>query len=134
MLYISLGCALVYLMTQFTQDPMLYSLLVFDRASILRGQVWRLISYPLTFYSGNALLMFVALFCYYSLGRAIENVWGTLRFNLFYLCGVVMMDIWCLIFGGQADVTYLNLSLFLSYATMYPQSQFLLLFIIPVKA
>ena len=134
MLYISLGCDLVYLMTQFTQDPMLYSLLVFDRVSILRGQVWRLISYPLTFYSGNALLMFVALFCYYSLGRAIENVWGTLRFNLFYLCGVVMMDIWCLIFGGQADVTYLNLSLFLSYATMYPQSQFLLLFIIPVKA
>ena len=134
MLYISLGCALVYLMTQFTQNTILYDLLIFDRASILRGQVWRLISYPLTFYNGNLLLMFVALFCYYSLGRAIENVWGTLRFNLFYLCGILMMDIWCIIFGGRADVSYLNLSLFLSYATMYPQSQFLLLFIIPVKA
>ena len=134
MLYISLGCALVYLMTQFTQNTLLYSLLVFDREAILHGQVWRLFTYPLTFYHNNLLMMAVFLFCYYSLGRAIENIWGTFRFNLFYLCGILMMDIWCMIFGGQADVSYLNLSLFLSYATMFPNSQFLLLFIIPVKA
>ena len=134
MLYISLGCALVYLMTQFTQNTLLYSLLVFDREAILHGQVWRLFTYPLTFYHSNLLMMAVFLFCYYSLGRAIENIWGTFRFNLFYLCGILMMDIWCMIFGGQADVSYLNLSLFLSYATMFPDSQFLLLFIIPVKA
>ena len=134
MLYISLGCALVYLMTQFTQNTLLYELLVFNRTKILQGQIWRLISYPLTFYNSNILLMTVALFCYYSLGRAMENLWGTLKFNLFYLCGIVLMDIWCMIFGGQADVSYLNLSLFLSYATLYPQSQFLLFFIIPVRA
>ena len=134
MLYISLGCALVYLMTQVTQNPLLYSLLVFDREAILHGQVWRLITYPLTFYHSNILLMAVFLFCYYSLGRAMENIWGTLRFNLFYFCGILMMDVWCMIFGGRADVTYLNLSLFLSYATMFPNAQFLLFFIIPVKA
>ena len=134
MLYISLGCALVYLMTQFTQNALLYDLLVFSRAKILEGQVWRLISYPLTFYNSNILLMAISLFCYYSLGRAMENIWGTLKFNLFYLCGIVMMDIYCMIFGGQANVTYLNLSLFLSYATLYPNSQFLLFYIIPVKA
>ena len=134
MLYISLGCALVYLMTQVTQNPLLYSLLVFDRDAILHGQIWRLITYPLTFYHSNILLMAVFLFCYYSLGRAMENIWGTLRFNLFYFCGILMMDVWCMIFGGRADVTYLNLSLFLSYATMFPNAQFLLFFIIPVKA
>lgn len=134
MLYISLGCALVYLMTQITQTTTLYSLLVFNRNAILEGQVWRLISYPLTFYNSNILLMAISLFCYYSLGRAMENVWGTLKFNLFYLCGIVMMDVYCMIFNCQADVSYLNLSLFLAYATMYPQSQFLLLYIIPVKA
>lgn len=134
MLYISLGCALVYLMTQITRTTTLYSLLVFNRDAILHGQIWRLISYPLTFYNSNILLMAISLFCYYSLGRAMENVWGTLKFNLFYLCGIVMMDIYCMIFGCQADVSYLNLSLFLAYATMYPQSQFLLLYIIPVKA
>ena len=36
MLYISLGCALVYLMTQVTQNTLLYSLLVFDRTAILQ--------------------------------------------------------------------------------------------------
>ena len=134
MLYITLGCALVYLITQITQNPILYNLLVFDRNAILHGQLWRLISYPLTFYNSNVLLMALVLYCYYSLGRAIETIWGTFRFNLFYLTGIVMMDVYCMLFGGQADVTYLNLSLFLSYATMFPNSGFLLFFIIPVKA
>ena len=134
MLYISLGCALVYLMTQITQNTILYSLLIFDRAAILQGQVWRLVTYPLTFYNSNLLLMAVALYCYYSIGRAMEHIWGTLRFNLFYFSGLVLMDIWCMIFGGRADVTYLNLSLFLSYATMFPDAQFLLFFVIPIKA
>ena len=134
MMYISLGCALVYLMTQFTQNTLLYSLLIFDREAILHGQIWRLFTYPLTFYNSSLLLMAVVLFCYYSIGRAMEHIWGTLRFNLFYLCGIIMMDIWCMLFGGRADVTYLNLSLFLSYATMFPDAQFLLFFIIPIKA
>ena len=134
MLYVSLGCALVYLITQITQNTVLYSLLVFDRAAILHGQIWRLFTYPLTFYNSNVLLMGLMLFCYYSLSQTIERLWGTLRFNLFYLTGIVMMDVYCLIFGGQADVTYLNLSLFLSYATMFPNAGFLLFFIIPVKA
>lgn len=134
MLYISLGCGLVYLITSITQNAILYNLLVFDRTAILHGQIWRLFSYPLTFYNSNVLLMALMLFCYYSLGRAMETIWGTLRFNLFYLTGIVLMDVYCLLFGGQADVTYLNLSLFLSYATLFPNAGFLLFFIIPVKA
>ena len=134
MLYIVLGTALVYLMSDIAGNSGLYNMLYFDRAKILQGQVWRLITYPLTFSAGNLLLTAVSLFCYYSIGRAMENVWGTLRFNLFYLTGVLMMDIYCMLFGGFASVTYLNLSLFLSYATMYPDAQFLLFFIIPVRA
>ena len=134
MLYISLGAGLVYLFTMATQNSVLYYYLMFDRELILQGQVWRLISYPLTYNAGNLLLTAVSLLCYYSLGRAMENIWGTFRFNLFYLSGIVMMDIYCMIFGGYADVYYLNLSLFLSYATMFPNAQFLLFFIIPVRA
>ena len=134
MLYISLGAGLVYLFTQFSGNYYLYNFLYFDRELILQGQVWRLISYPLTYGTDNLLLTAITLFCYYSIGRAMENLWGTLRFNLFYLSGVLMMDIYCMIFGGYADVYYLNLSLFLSYATMFPNAHFLLFFIIPVKA
>ncbi|MBO7252231.1 MAG: rhomboid family intramembrane serine protease [Oscillospiraceae bacterium] len=134
MLYIVIGTALVYLMSNISGNPVLYNLLCFDRTAILMGQVWRLISYPLTYEVSSPILMLISLYCYYSIGRAMEYHWGSLRFTLFYLTGVVMMDVYCLIFGGRASVTYLNLSLFLSYATLYPDAHFLLFFIIPVKA
>ena len=134
MLYISLGTAIVYLMTLFSGNPVLYQFLAFDRTLILHGQIWRLFTYPLTAYNPNLLFMLVTLLCYYSLGRAMENQWGTLRFNIFYFTGVILMDIYSMIFGCRADVSYLNLSLFLSYATMYPEASFLLFFIIPIKA
>ncbi len=134
MLYLSIGSALVYLMSTFANNSILYYWLYFDRELILQGQIWRLFTYPLTYNAGNLLLTAITLLCYYSIGRAIENIWGTLRFNLYYLSGVVLMDLFCLLLGGNADVGYLNLSLFLAYATMFPSAQFLLMFIIPVKA
>ena len=134
MLYISIGTALVYLFTMATENYLLYQWLIFDRQLILQGQVWRLFSYVLTYNAGNVLFMLISLICYYSLGRAMENLWGTFRFNLFYFSGVILMDIYCMIFGGFADVYYLNLSLFLAYATLYPNAQFLFMFVIPVKA
>ena len=136
MLYISIGTAVVYLLSMFDQSYTLYRLLYFNREAILQGQIWRLFTYVFTYGmgSGNLLLIAISLLCYYSLGQAMEHAWGTLRFNLFYLTGIVLMDAFAMIFGTGATVTYLNLSLFLGYATMYPDSRFLLMFIIPVKA
>lgn len=136
MLYIAIGTAIVYVISQMTGNYTLYFLLCFDRSMILRGQIWRLFTYPLTYGIGssNVLLIALSLFVYYSLGRSIEQSWGTLRFTLFYLTGVLLMDIYCMLFGGFASVTYLNTSLFLAYATMYPDAHFLLFFIIPIRA
>ena len=135
MLYISIGTAIVYVLSQMDKSSTLYNALCFDRDLILQGQVWRLFTYVFTFNAGNILFMLVSLLCYFSLGRAMENSWGTFRFNLFYFTGVVMMDIFCMLFGGfRADVYYLNMSLSLGYATLYPNAGFLLFFIIPVKA
>ena len=136
MLYVAIGTAIVYIISQMNSNYTLYYLLCFDRSLILRGQIWRLFTYPLTYGAGNTnlLLIAISLFCYYSLGRAIEHQWGTFRFNLFYFTGMILMDIYCMIFGGFASATYLNTSLFLAYATMYPDAGFLLFFIIPVKA
>ena len=140
MLYICSGNAVVYLLSLISQNYYLYYLLCFDRTLILRGQVWRLVTYPLTMHAGmtgglSILLVIISLLCYYSLGTVIERRWGTLKFNLFYLSGVVMMDVFCMFFPNcRADVYYLNLSLFLSYATMFPDATFLLYMIIPIKA
>ena len=133
MLYIAVGSAIVYFMSMADRNNVLYYALCFDRALILQGQIWRLFTYVFTYNAGNILITLVGLLCYFSLGRAMENIWGTFRFNLFYFTGVILMDVFCLLFGGRADVSYLNMSLFLGYATLYPNAGFLLFFIIPVK-
>ena len=136
MMYISLGSALLYVMGMISQNDTLYYALCFDRDLILQGQVWRLFSYVLTYGYGDPQIVLVAigLLCYYSIGQAMEHIWGTFRFNLFYLCGILLQDLFCMIFGGWATVDNLNLSLFLSYATLFPNASFLLFFIIPIKA
>lgn len=134
MLYLSIGSAIVYILSMMDRSKTLYYALSFNRAAILHGQIWRLITYVFTYDAGNLLLTAITLLCYFSLGRAMENIWGTCKFNLFYFTGVILMDVFGMIFGVPVSVTYLNLSLFLSYATMYPDSQFLLFFIIPVRA
>ncbi len=162
MLYVILGSAVVYLLCQFTNNTTLYELLRFDRSAILQGQVWRLITYVFTYQvtNNNFLIVAISLFCYYSLGQAMEATWGALRFNLFYLSGVILMDAFAMCLGGvpvrittdagvmQMPVTgttleylvygdmvyYLHLSLLIGYATLYPNSHFLLFYIIPVKA
>lgn len=134
MLYITLGSALVYVMSMFDRSNTLYYALCFDPAKILQGQLWRLFTFAFTYDAGHILITAIGLFCYYSLGRAMENAWGTLKFNLFYLSGILLMDVYALLFGGWADISYLNMSLFLGFATMYPDARFLLLYIIPVKA
>lgn len=134
MLYICIGNAVMYVISMVTRNYTLYNLLSFNRRLILQGQVWRLFTYPLTYQTSNILLMAISLLCYYSLGNAMERMWGTLKFNIFYLTGVVLMDIYAMIFNCSANVYYLNMSLFLGYATLFPDASFLLFFIIPVKA
>ena len=90
MLYVSIASALVYVMSMFDQSATLYYALCFDRAKILQGQVWRLFTYAFTYSGGNILLTAIGLICYFSLGRAMENQWGTLRFSLFYFAGILL--------------------------------------------
>ena len=134
MLFVCLGIAGVYLLNQMDPSQTLYYWLSFDRSLILRGQVWRLFSYVFLDSAGGVFWTAIMLVFYYTLGQGIENVWGTLRLNLFYFTGILIMDVYCLIFGGSASAYYLHLSLFLAYATLFPDAQFMILFVIPVKS
>ena len=93
MLYLCIGTAIVYIMSMVDRSSTLYYALYFNRDLILQGQVWRLFTYVLTYDTGNILTMLISLICYYSIGRGLENSWGRFRFNLYYLTGVLMMDI-----------------------------------------
>lgn len=140
MLYITLGNALVLIMSMINGGQVLYNLLCFDKAKILEGQVWRLVSYVFT-QSGSGYLSLIFLYFFYMLGRYVENSMGTLKFNLYYLCGVVLMDIFAMIFSPlyptelyANNAYYLHLSLILTFATTHPNTHFMIFFLIPIKA
>jgi hypothetical protein len=63
----------------------------------------------------------------------VEQYWGTLKFNLFYLTGVLIVDAAALLMNQSASAYYLNLSLFLALATINPEGRVMLMYIIPLK-
>ena len=65
MLYICLGSAIVCLANMINGGYVLYDLICFDKAAILRGEVWRLFSWLLTEQMGNGLLSFLFLYFFY---------------------------------------------------------------------
>ena len=140
MLYVVLGNALVLIMSMFNGGAVLYEALYFDKAKILQGQVWRLVTYVFT-QSGNGMLELLFLYFFYMLGRHVELSMGTFKFNLYYFTGIVIMDIFAMIFSTEATWMlylgmsyYLHLSLILTFATTHPDAQFMIFFIIPIKA
>ena len=105
MLYIAIGNAIVLVMSMINGGNALYDLLCFDKSKILQGQVWRLLTYVFT-QSGGGFLELIFLYFFYMLGRHVEMSMGTFKFNLFYLSGVVLMDIFAMIFCPTEPVMY----------------------------
>ena len=134
MLYIVIGQAIVYAF-DFVLSPTginISGILYFYLPAIKAGQVWRLVSFALI--PPGSWLIFAVLFLYFSwlMGSALENEWGAVKFNLFYLTGIVGTVLGGLI-TQYASNTYIHMSMFLAFALIYPEFEILLFFILPVK-
>ena len=99
---------------------------------VLRGQVWRLITFVFLPPSSSILTVLLMLYFYYFIGSALESHWGSFRFNVYYLCGVLGTIVAAMI-TGYATNNYLNMSLFLAFAALFPEEEVLLFFVIPMK-
>ena len=126
MLYVVIGCGIVTALG-LLGFPQIYGFLLFDRNAILQGQVWRLFTWVFTAGGGNILTTLILLYCYYLLGRAIENAWGSLKFSLFYLSGILLMDIFAMACGGieivdEKSRTIYTSQYFSSYYAIYMSS------------
>jgi hypothetical protein len=138
MLYIVAATAVVYVLNTAGVD--VYKWLAFDPELVLQGQVWRLISW-VTLNLGYSILWFaIAMYFFYTLGSALEKYWGSAKFSVFYLSGMLLCVIYStviwFVFGIKVDSTsyYLNMSLFFAFASIAPNIEFLMFFFIPVKA
>lgn len=67
------------------------------------------------------------------IGVGLEQEWGSFKFNVYYLIGMLGTTVAAFISGIGASAVYLNMSLFLAFAYTYPNHEILLFFILPVK-
>lgn len=126
-------------------NPGILNWLSLEPAYILRGQVWRLVTWVLYPPSTSGVLWFAiaVLFFYYPIGTSLERTIGTFKYTLYILSGVVFTILGAFILyfllggnvlvGNVFSTYYISLSTFLAYAMCYPDMQVLLMFIIPMK-
>lgn len=114
-------------------DSSFISNLVFDPYKVMQGEIWRIITFIFIPPNASLIFIFFALYVNYFIGISLEKEWGTFRFNCYYFLGVIGIIIGALISGLSMGNYYLNLSLFLAFAKLYPEHEFVLFFILPVK-
>lgn len=132
MKYLVIGCAFVFAASLIGVTQSIVELLTLDRALILKGQLWRLISFVFIPETFSPIFIFFELYLIYMFGTAIEKVWGSFRLNVYYAIGMISAIIAAAI-SGYGSALFLNLSIFLAFAYMYPNYQLLIFFVIPVK-
>ena len=115
--------------------------LALDAQKILSGQVWRVVTFMIYPPGGGSLFgSLIGMYLYYMLGVNLESIWGAFRFNVYFFMGVighVAAALVVYIFFRQRiylTTEFLNYSLFFAFAATFPDLEFLLFFVIPIKA
>lgn len=141
MKYIVFGNVAVWLL-DLVSSGTFSRLIDFVPGLIFRGQVWRLVSFVFIPDSYEPIWFVLSCVLYYFLGTQLERAWGSARFTLFYLFGVSLTAISGLLLalGGEmwpmmttASMYYVNMSMFLAFATLYPDLEFRVMFILPIR-
>ncbi len=133
------------------------SYLTLNPYAILQGQVWRLVTWVVVPPGTFGLFTIITLMFYYSIGTSLERTWGTYRYNVYLFSGMLFTllgsFIWLAIDYSQISgivpeayiaqyfaqgstwfsTYYINMSIFLAFATTFPNMQVLLMFVIPIR-
>ncbi len=133
MLYIIIGNIAVYLLDMFS-NGYASQFFSFNRVAILQYfQVWRIFTFifvPDT--TSNIFFFAIHMYFFYFVGTTLEREQGSSRFTIYYLTGVILNIIVGFIVG-YTSIYYINMALFFALATLFPNVQVLLFFIIPLK-
>jgi hypothetical protein len=119
--------------------PEFVSMLALDWSRVMQGQVWRLLTFIFVppggggLFGGSPIWTIFAIYMFYLVGTGLESHWGSFKLNAFYFIGMLGTILASAITHSAIGNAWLNQSLFLAYATAFPDVQFLLFFIVPVK-
>ncbi|MBR4342634.1 MAG: hypothetical protein IKP88_08010 [Lachnospiraceae bacterium] len=111
--------------------------LMLDIDKVLEGQVWRILTFIIQPVNpDNIFSTILSLYVYFFLGLSLEKIWGTFRFNLYYISGILfnilavvgiyLFTLAVIGYGVPYAVSfrYLNLTLFLGFALTLPEMRF----------
>lgn len=136
MLYISIANVAFWILG--AVNPVFMTYLSFDPAMILRGQIWRLVTFML-YPPSTGILAFIVFYFYYWIGSTLEQYWGTPQFNIYFFSGVLLTIVYGFLMyfitgrSFRLDAQYIYLSMFFSFAALFPNLEVLLFFLIPIK-
>lgn len=139
MRYIIAANAVIFVVSLFDRSGTLLRFLAMDPYAVLHGEIWRLVTYVLIPDGSDFLIIFTLLF-YFWLGEAMERLWGSTKFTVYYVSGVLLTDIGVLLaylIDGQRILVYgafyVGTALFMAYALTNPDAVIYVFFFIPLK-
>ena len=103
------------------------------KPELVTTQPWRLVSFLFVPPQSSLIWVFLTLYFTWLIGTNLEQEWGALKFNVFYLFGALGTLAAGFITGAPQDNVFLNMSLFFAFATLFPDYEIRLFFILPVK-
>ena len=152
MRYIVFMSAAVYIIHMMDRTGTLLPLLGFHPGLIMSGQVWRLVTWVFLPLNSNVFFTAIMLYFYYYIGSTLEREWGTPKFTIYYISGLILNIIyglltWFILKQSPSAMfldylwfdtfwlapNFLNLSMFFAFAALFPDHRVMLFFIIPIK-
>ena len=132
MLYITTLNGAVFLLSFLVPELNILNKLALVPSLVLEGEVWRLLTFLFIPMNFSPIWILFTLYFYYMIGSTLENEWGSFKFNVYYLVGV-LGTIAGAFLGGAGTAEYLNLSLIFAFAFLFPNYEMMLFFFVPVK-
>jgi len=109
-------------------------LLMMDPHRVLLGDWWRVLTFLFVVPFDSPLWAFFFLYFQYVCGQALENEWGSFRLTAFYITGAIGCILAAFVVGRDVSAAFfLNETIFLAFAALFPEFQVMLFFILPVK-
>ncbi|TCO93938.1 hypothetical protein EV701_10324 [Chthoniobacter flavus] len=128
--------ALVFILYKLV-NPHLIEVLALDPQAVMRGQVWRLVTYIFIPSIGSPIIdwIWAAFYIGYMwwIGDGLENAMGSFRVNVFYLLGMIGVTIAAFYTRSGFAAAMLNSSLLFAFARFYPEEMIYLMGLVPVK-
>ena len=104
---------------------------------VLNGEVWRVVSFmfiPFERGGGSIIFLLFAWYIFWMTSQALEAQWGTFKYNLYIWCSLIFTVLGSLLFPQYYyENRYLYITVLFAFATLYPNFEFLLFFVLPVK-